>query len=218
MCDKPVENLNLDNDKPVKYTTYLAGGIENCPNSEALNFRKQLRSELAHSDLLIYDPVQQESIKVGKESFHQVEYIKGLKRAGHKEIFYDEMWKIWFGTIAQNTELIPILNHLRVKKHVEGNKRSMMQSWGDAEAVVRSDFIIVHLPNSVRSVGTIFEVVFAFLFKIPIYLIVPDAPATDVNSSLLFGTQISNGKNAFRIYRTVSECAKAIREEFKLLS
>lgn len=131
---------------------------------------------------------------MGKESYHQVEYIKGLKRAGHKEIFYDEMWKIWFGTIAQNTELIPLLTHLRMKKHVEGNRRSAIGGWGDAEAVVRSDFIIVHLPNAVRSIGTIYEVVFAFLFRIPIYLIVPDAPATDVNSSLLFGTQISTAK------------------------
>ena len=216
MNDKPNEVPVADNDKPVKFTTYLAGGIENCSKDEALNFREQLRTELAHADLLIYDPIQQEAIKVGKESYHQVEYIKGLKRGGYKEIFYDEMWKIWFGTIAQNTELIPLLTHLRMKKHVEGNRRSAICSWGDAEAVVRSDFIIVHLPNAVRSIGTIYEVVFAFLFRIPIYLIVPDAPATDVNSSLLFGTQISNGKSPFRIYRSINECVKAIKEDFKL--
>ncbi len=216
MNDKPNEMPAIDNDKPVKFTTYLAGGIENCSKDEALNFREQLRLDLAHDDLLIYDPIQQEAIKVGKESYHQVEYIKGLKRAGHKEIFYDEMWKIWFGTIAQNTELIPLLTHLRMKKHVEGNRRSAIGGWGDAEAVVRSDFIIVHLPNAVRSIGTIYEVVFAFLFRIPIYLIVPDAPATDVNSSLLFGTQISTGKGTFRIYRSINECVKAIKEDYKL--
>lgn len=215
MNEKQNENTVPD-DKPVKFTTYLAGGIENCSKDEALNFREQLRTELAHPDLLIYDPIQQEAIKVGKESYHQVEYIKGLKRAGHKEIFYDEMWKIWFGAIAQNTELIPLLTHLRMKKHVDGNRRSAIGGWGDAEAVVRSDFIIVHLPNAVRSIGTIYEVVFAFLFRIPIFLIVPDAPATDVNSSLLFGTQISNGKVIFKIYRSINECAKAIIEEYKL--
>ena len=215
MSEKPIDVPVVD-DKPVKYTTYLAGGIENCTKDEAMNFREQLRIELAHPDLLIYDPIQQEAFKVGKESYQQVDYIKGLKRAGHKEIFYDEMWKIWFGTISQNTELIPLLTHLRVKKHVDGNRRSAIAAWGDAEAVVRSDFIIVHLPNAVRSIGTIYEVVFAVLFRIPIFLIVPDAPATDVNSSLLFGTQISNGKGIFRIYRSVNECAKAIKEEYKL--
>jgi len=203
-------------EKAVRLTTYLAGGIENCSKEEALNFRDELREKLSHLDLLIYDPIQQEAVKVGKNSYEQVERIRNLKRAGHKETFYDEMWKIWFGSINQNTDLIHLLINLRMRKHIDGNYRNQIGAWGDAEAVVRSDFIVVHLPNSVRSIGTIFEVVFAYLFRIPIYLIVPDAAATDVNSSLLFGTQIANGKGVFRIYRSVNDCVKAIKEDYKL--
>jgi hypothetical protein len=203
-------------EQAVRLTTYLAGGIENCSKEEALNFRDELREKLNHSDLLIYDPIKQESVKVGKKSYEQVERIRNLKRAGHKETFFDEMWKIWFGSINQNTDLIHLLINLRMRKHIDGNYRSQIGAWGDAEAVVRSDFIIVHLPNSVRSIGTIFEVVFAYLFRIPIYLIVPDAAATDVNSSLLFGTQISNGRDVFRIYRSVNDCVKAIKDDYRL--
>ena len=202
-------------EKKIKYTTYFAGGIENVSKSEAIDFRKELSEKLKHPDLLIYDPIEQESSKVGRQSFDQVKYITGLKRAGRKELFYDEMWKIWFGDISQNTDLIQLLINLRMRKHIDGNKRSEISAWGDAEAVVRSDFIVVHLPNSVRSVGTIFEVVFAFLFRIPIYLIVPDVPPTDVNSSLLFGTQISNNKQ-FKVFRSINECVKAIKEDYNL--
>jgi hypothetical protein len=207
--DDPKEKSEAEQEKPVRCTTYLAGGIENCSEAEALNFRDELREKLAHEDLLIYDPILQEAVKVGKKSFDMVERIRNLKRAGHKETFYDEMWKIWFGSINQNTDLIHLLINLRMRKHIDGNFRSQISLWGDAEAVVRSDFIIVHLPNTVRSVGTIYEVVFAYLFRIPIYLIVPDAPATDVNSSLLFGTKF---QTAEAFLRFTAQSVNALRQ------
>ena len=103
-----------------------------------------------------------------------------------------------------------------MRKHIDGNYEDEAKHWGDFEAVIRSDFIIVHLPIAVKSVGTIFEVTTAFLFRIPIYLIVPDGPATEVNSSLLFGTQIANGKENFKIFRSVSDCVKTIKQDYKI--
>ena len=55
----------------------------------------------------------------------------------------------------------------------------------------------------------------AFLFRIPIYLIIPDGTPTDANSSLLFGIMISNNQK-IRVYKTVTECVKQIKEDYKL--
>lgn len=196
----------------IKYTTYLAGAIEHVSSEEMKSWRQEFHDKLNSKDLLIYDPVAQESYKVGKPSKEQVDYIRGLKQGGYWDKFFTEMWKIWFGTIGQNEDLVPLLTNLRMKKHIEGNSREEIANWGDSEAVVRSDFIVVYLPKDTKTVGTIFEVVFAFLFKIPILLIVPDASKTDTNSSLLFGLQISGGQ----VFYTVNECIKFIKEKYNL--
>lgn len=199
----------------IKYTTYLAGAIEHASNTQMKGWRNELKEKLNSKELAIYDPVTQESFKVGKKSGDQIEYIKGLKRAGRLDLFFNEMWKIWFGSISQNTDLIQLLTNLRMRKHIDGNTLNEFKYWGDAEAVVRSDFIIVYMPKDVKTIGTIFEVVFAFLFRIPIYIILPDVTKTETNSSLLFGNQISNNGELVAFY-TVNECVKYILEKYKI--
>lgn len=201
--------------KRIKYTTYLAGAIENASTKEMKDWRDELTERLNHPDLLIYDPVAQESLKVGKPSGQQVEYVKGLKRAGHWDLFFIEMWKIWFGAISANSDLIQLLTNLRMRKHIDGNCREELHHWGDSEAVVRSDFIVVYMPKDTKTVGTIFEVVFAFLFRIPIYLILPNCPKTEANSSLLFGNQISNS-GELKVFYNLNDCIKDIKETYKL--
>jgi len=198
-----------------KLTTYLAGAIEHVNQTEMVSWRDYMTEQLKSPDLLIYDPVAQESEKVGKASGAQVEYIKGLKRAGKWDKFFQEMWKIWFGSISQNTDLMQLMINLRMRKHIDGNRKEEIKHWGDTEAVVRSDFIVVYMPKDVKTVGTIFEVVFAFLFRIPIYLILPDQVNTEANSSLLFGVQISNNELVKSFYN-VNDCIKAIKEDYKL--
>lgn len=202
----------MAHNKKYKYTTYLAGAIEHVSKKEMKSWRDKLTEKVNSPDLLIYDPVEQESYKVGKQSSDQVEYIKGLKKSGNYELFYENMWRIWFGEISQNTDIMQLLNNLRMRKHIDGNRKEDMGYWGDSEAVVRSDFIVVYMPKNTKTVGTIYELVFAFLFRIPVYLILPDAPKTETNSSLLFGVQISGGE----IFYSVNECAKFIKERYNL--
>lgn len=199
----------------IKYTTYLAGGMENVKKKNMIDFREEIEKKLSHKDLFIYNPVKQESEKVDKGAGDHIKYVQGLKRGGYWEKFYQEMWAIWFGNINQNTDLLELFKNLRMRRHIDGNRPEEAKYWGDFEAVIRSDFIIVNLPLSVKSVGTIYEVMTAFLFRIPIYLIVPDGTPTDTNSSLLFGVMISNKQN-IRVFKTVNECIKAIRETYKL--
>ena len=87
-----------------------------------------------------------------------------------------------------------------------------MVNWGDYEAVAKSSFIIVYLPKDTKTVGTIYEVMLAFLLRIPIYLILPDHSKTECNSSLLYGVLISGGD----VYYSVSEACKAIRTKYNL--
>jgi len=199
----------------VKYTTYLAGAIEKATREEMEDWRKEITRKLSSPDLLIYNPIEQESIKVGKKSIQQVEYITNLKRAGKWDLFFTEMWKIWFGAIQENTDLIQTLQNLRMRKYIDGNYRDEIVYWGDAEAVVRSDFIIVYMPKDVKTVGTIYEVVFAFLFRIPIYLILPDHTKTECNSSLLFGNLISNRGEVITFYK-IDDCVKYIKDKYKI--
>jgi len=189
----------------VRLTTYLAGAIEHVSNKEMKSWRDEITEKLKSQDLLIYDPVAQEGSKVGKSSGDQVEYIKGLKRAGRWSFFYHEMWKIWFGSISENTDIIQLLTTLRMRKHIDGNRPEDLKYWGDAEAVVRSDFIIIYMPKGVKTVGTIWEQVFAFIYRIPIYLILPDGNKTEANSTLLFGDQIANNGD-LTVFYSVNEC------------
>jgi len=199
----------------IRLTTYLAGAIEHATDKEMTSWRDELTAKIKSKDLLIYDPVAQESSKVGKPSGQQVEYIRGLKRAGRLDLFFHEMWKIWFGFISENTDIIQLLTTLRMRKHIDGNKPDDLHYWGDAEAVIRADFVIIYMPKDIKTVGTIWEQVFAMLFRIPILLILPDSSKTDANSTLLFGTQISNNGN-LHVFYSVNECVKHIKETYKL--
>jgi len=198
--------------KKYKYTTYSAGAIEHVSSKEMKTWRQEVTEKLASPDLLIYDPVVQESFKVGKPSGEQVEYIKGLKQGGHWGKFKEEMQKIWWGTINPQADLIDLFKQMQVDASIHGNTAEDMVNWGDYEAVAKSTFIIVYLPKDTKTVGTIYEVMLAFLLRIPIYLILPDHSKTDCNSSLLYGVIISGGE----VYYSVSEACKAIREKYNL--
>jgi hypothetical protein len=199
--------------KKYKYTTYLAGAIEAVSTKEMKTWRQELSDKLASPDLLIYDPVVQESFKVGKPSGEQVEYIKGLKQGGHWGKFKDEMQKIWWGTINPQADLIDLFKQMQLNASINGNTQEEMVNWGDYEAVARSSFIVVEYKKDIKTIGTIYEVMLAFLLRIPIYLILPDHAKTDCNSSLLYGVIISGGE----VFYTTNECVKYIKEKYQLI-
>jgi hypothetical protein len=199
--------------KRLKYTSYLAGAIESVSNKEMKGWRKEITEKLVSPDLGIYDPVEQESNKVGKESGKQVEYITGLKQGGHWEIFGEEMSKIWWGKIdTMKLDKIRLLIYLYEKARLEGNYLTDFQYWGDYEATVRSDFIIVYYPKDVKTVGTLNEIHTCYLFNIPIYLILPDHPKTECNSTLIDEVMKSGGE----IFYSISETCNYIKEKYKL--
>lgn len=195
-----------------KVTTYLAGAMEHATKNDMVGWREEFKKSFISPDILIYDPVEMESIKVNSLPGEHNKYIKGLKKAGKYDKFFDEMWKIWFGDIDKNTEIANILAFLRNRKLIDGNYLHEISSWGDAEAVVRSDFIVVYLPSNIKTVGTIYEIVFAFLFKIPIYLILPDTSKTEANSSLLFGVMLSDGE----VFYSLKDCIEFIKNKYGL--
>jgi len=199
--------------KRLKYCTYLAGAIEAASSKEMKSWRAEVREKLNSSDLGIYDPVEQESSKVGKESGKQVEYITGLKQGGHWEIFGEEMSKIWWGKIdTMKLDKIRLLIYLYEKARLEGNYLTDFQFWGDYEATVRSDFIITYYPKDIKTVGTLNEVHTCYLFNIPIYLILPDHPKTEENSTLIDEVMKSGGE----IFYSINEAVEFIKNKYKL--
>jgi hypothetical protein len=203
----------MEENKKLKYTTYTAGAIESVSSKEMKSWRAEIREKLNSPDLGIYDPVEQESGKVGKESGKQVEYITGLKQGGHWDIFSNEMSKIWWGKLDINKiDKIRLLIYLYEKARLEGNYLTDFQFWGDYEAVVRSDFIITYLPKDIKTTGTILEVHICYLFGIPVYLILPDSSKTDANSTLIDIVMKSGGE----IFYSINEACTFIREKYKL--
>lgn len=199
-------------DDRLKFTCYVAHPMEAAKAKSILESVEHIKKELNSSDLGMYIPDEQEAAKVGKEPGEQCNYIRGLKKAGHYEIFHEEMWRIWFGIIDDNSDVIDVLRHLRMLKHINGNRIEDFKFWGDSEAVCRSDFIIVYLPD-IKTVGTHWEMLIAALFRIPIYLILPDRPKTDANSTMIFGVEkLSRGK----IFYSIKDCTKYIIEKYNL--
>lgn len=199
--------------KPI--STYVAGSMEFSSIEDMSNWRNEITKKLKHNDLIIYDPVVMESKKSGRDAESQIKRIKNLKQGGKWEQFYNEMWRIWWGDIDHNLDLVQILTHLRMRKHIEGNDESLFKHMGDAEAVIRSNFIIVYVPKEAKMVGTIIEVTLAALFRIPIYLILPDDTKTNANSSLLFANQISNNGKLKSFYN-IDDCVNYIKKEYNL--
>lgn len=199
--------------KKIKYLTYTAGAIEAVSSKEMKTWRQEVADKLKSPDLEIYDPVQREANKVGKESAKQVEYIAGLKQGGHWEKFAEEMEKIWYGHIdTKKIDRIRLFIYLYEKARLEGNYNTDLQYFGDYEAVIRSNFIIVYLPKDIKTVGTLFEIHTAYLLGIPVYLILPDQCKTDANSTLIDVTMKSGGE----IFYSISECTNFIIEKYKL--
>lgn len=109
----------------IKYLTYTAGAIEAASNKEMKSWRQEIRERLASKDLAIYDPVEQEALKVGRSSINQCEYIKGLKQGGHWGQFSNEMEKIWWGDVdTKKLDKINLITYLFEKAKVEGNYRT----------------------------------------------------------------------------------------------
>lgn len=203
----------MEDNKRLKWTSYTAGAIEAATSKEMKSWRAEIREKLCSVDLGIYDPVEQESQKVGKESGKQVEYITGLKQGGHWEKFNEEMEKIWWGKIdTHKLDRIRLLIYLYEKARLEGNYLTDFKFWGDYEAVVRSDFIITYYPKDIKTVGTLFEVQTCYFFGIPVYLILPDHPKTEENSTLIDIVMKSGGG----IFYSVNDCCAYIKDKYKL--
>ena len=196
-------------------TFYLASAIEHNPKlkkKEAEEWKNIIKQEFNHLSLGIYDPVDREAQKTGKNSTETGDYIRGLKQAGHWNLFHKELDKIWWGNINAENHRIEILLSLRNRFLIDGNSITDLNYWGDEEAVIRSDFIIAYMEKNVKTVGTIREIHDCYLFKIPVYLILPDQTKTEANSTLIDMVIKSGGD----IFYSINDCIKFIKEKYNI--
>lgn len=191
-------------------TTYLAGYIEHDP-AGALDWRNAVKEKLKSDLLQVYCPISYEAIKTGKPAGEHVKYVTGLKRAGHLELFKEEMRKIWWGKVRPKKNRYEVIQQFRYRSLIDDNKPEDLQWWGDYEAVARSDFIIVYYKHSKPSWGTPAEAQEAFFLDIPIYVI-SDVPKTEMNSSLYWWVLETNGD----VFYKLEDCVKYIKEKHKI--
>ena len=196
----------------IKNLYYEAGAIEAVSTNAMTSWRNEVTLKLTSPDCYAYDPVAQESKKVGKPSGEHVKYITGLKQSGHWKQFIEAMHKIWFADVQPTHDLISLFQAMQTKSVLEGNYVEDLHLYGDYEAVCRSKWVVLYFPKGTSTVGTIYELFLATLLHIPVYLILPDMPKTECNSSLIYGIIMSGGE----VFYSVDECVKYIREKWNL--
>lgn len=198
-------------DRIVKYTTYLAGPIEHDTAEGMTSWREKLKALIKSPDLLIYDPIVQESFKTNMEAPKHIAYTRGLKQGGVWDKFLIEMDKIWLGIIRSTSDLLEVLKQVRYRSIIDGNRERDANFWGDYEAVARSNFIIVKWKSDVQTIGTVGEIYEAMILNIPVYLIL-DVPKTKANSTLIYWVLRSQGE----VFYNIEDCVNKIKEKYKL--
>jgi len=195
----------------IKLSYYSAGSIEKDTNQGMTSWRNELKTKLSPYGVIQYDPVERESCKTGKPTGEHIKYITGLKQSGNWKKFILEMDKVWFGQIRPEGHVPDIFTFLRMRKLVDGNEERDFSFWADFEAVLRSDFVVANLRVNVQTIGTIGEIFVAYMFKIPIYLVI-DVSKTECNSTLLYWVLGSGGE----VYYNFTECVDGIKTIYNL--
>lgn len=201
------------NNNKLRLTFYMASAIEHSKvvlDAIKEDWKVYIKKELSRPDIGIYDPVEMEAGKTGRQSGDHVHYINNLKKSGHWDVFYPAIDKIWWGNINPDGDKIEIMKALRNRFLIDGNERRDLQFWGDVEAVLRSNFIFAYIERNVKTVGTIREIVYAELFNIPVILILPDQTKTECNSTLLQMCKHSN------VCYTVQDAVKLVKEKYNI--
>lgn len=176
---------NIPRDKP---KCYLIGPMEDVGDGGCgKEWREYIKPKLEDIGVFVFDPVTLEESKTGLDTKEMHEKILGWKRSGHWDKFMDSMNNIWFGKIGFDDS---------------GN---MVHVLGDKDYVELSDFLICHIEEGDKPVGTFYEVAFA-MFEKPIYL-VTDINKTDLSSSLIWAILHSGGQ-VFSTYKSLIEYLK----------
>ena len=199
-------------------TTYLASAIEHNKVVQDLSkedHKEIIKNELAHPLVGIYDPVAREGQKSGKDCQLANQYIKNLKKAGHLDRFDEEMDKIWWGDITPDYDKIEVMRAIRNDFLRFGNTIDDLNHWADYEAVLRSLFIIAYLEKNLKTIGTIKEIHTAYLFNIPVMLLLPDDTVTEANSTLINMVRKSGGI-VFSGNNCIKELIQYIKDTYKL--
>ena len=198
-------------------TVYLASAIEHNQTVQDLakeDHKEVIKKEFTSPLFGIYDPVDREGQKSGKDCQLANIYIKNLKRAGHLEKFDKEMDKIWWGEIDPGYDKIDVMRSIRNDFLRFGNTIDDLNHWADYEAVLKSTFIIAYLEKNVKTIGTIKEIHTAYLFNIPVFLLLPDDTVTEANSTLINMVRKSGGQ-VFSGSSCTKELIKHIKENYK---
>jgi hypothetical protein len=196
---------------------YLACAIEsNTEDPEAHTWKNAIKDLAAYSNsrgvsMGVYDPIEQEKQKTGKDFKEACQYSYQLKLTGRWTEFLKIMREIWWGYVQPRIgNKISILQYFKNTASIKGNFLEKFGDYGDYEAVCRSDALIVYLQKGVQTVGTLFEVHTAYLLDIPIYLILPDQSETEANSSLIAVVRESRGYTFY----SVVDCVKFLNETY----
>lgn len=202
-----------------KLVTYIGRPFEQSTDEHTKtgDWVDKIKKGFDRRKIYIYDPATQESIKTGVKLNKHIDSTHIMFINKEYDKLEEEMSLIWYGQ-KQCPENIDIwLKNIRNDKLC--NSIGDPDTWGDYEAVLKSDFIIARIPYGSYTVGTYFEIFTAMLFKIPIYLIIPDLKyksridKSKAFNKTLFKAVVNSGG---RWFWCVEDAIRIIKKKYKI--
>ena len=202
-----------------KLITYLARPFEqsNDEDTKTGTWVSKINKSFDKRKIYVYDAAQQEAVKTKENLNKHIDSTHVMFIEKDYKVLEEEMNLIWFNSRIAPIDIACWKFHKRHAKlfGTVGDPNT----WGDYEAVLKSDFIIARIPYPSITVGTYQELETAADFGIPIYLIIPDLKhksridkSKAFNKSLFRNVVNSGGK----WFWCVGDCIKHVKKHYKV--
>ena len=192
---------------------YMAGPIEHSDHILEADWKAKILSGVSiYKNVVAYNPVERESSKTGKESKANCDYMRLLKSKGKFNRLNNMLDKIWWGDF--DTKNLDRLVDISCDAEIGAITKTEFYNFGDFPAVAASDFIIAHLPQGTKTVGTFAEITLAYLLHKPIFVLCPGQDIVDINSTLIYFSNSSGGG----IFKSTDDLVSALTNHINLIT
>ena len=180
---------------------------------EQSNFKwkwtNRLYKKLDLTKINFYDPQYEEQRKTGKSLIEDINLTHNYFINKDYNKLQKTMDTVWWAKKAPKNKIQYLY---KLKQNINKNK------WGDIGGVINSDFIIAYLPPNCKTVGAHYEMFLAYLFNIPIYLIMPGVKyKTRLMKSKLFNkSQFMVVNSAGGWFWTIKDCINFIKKKYNI--
>ena len=198
-----------------KLITYLARPFEQATNEQTKTggWVVKIKEEFDRRKIYVYDAAEQEAVKTKECLNKHIDSTHVMFINKEYKTLEEEMNIIWYNQPQCPDNIIKWMEEKNKKDSSDPN------TWGDYEAVLKSNFIIARIPYGAFTVGTYFEILTAMLFKIPVYLIIPGMKyKSRMDKSMAFNKTLYKAvmNSGGKFFWGVDDCIKFIKGKYNV--